>query len=373
MSAVSAPLPAHADAVVLGGGPAGVAAALVLAGAGAAVLVLERSRYHQPRVGETFPPAVRLPLARLGLEGELPAADHLPSYGVRAVWGGSEPYERSFVLEPYGNGWHVDRRGFDAALAAAAEARGVRVERGARLAGAAREGDGGWTLGVAAGGRTAAVRARVVVDATGRASSFARAAGARRRSADALVGVVGVLTGGGPDADAEGFTLLEAVEHGWWYSAPLPGERLVAAFMTDADLRTRLSAGEAQRWSELLRGAPHTARRAARFGVAGAPRVVSANSSRVVPACGPGWLAAGDAAAAQDPLSGDGVCRALESGVRAARAVLAEWQGDEQARPAYAAGVKEEFGSYLRRRDAYYTRETRWAASPFWARRKKPA
>jgi hypothetical protein len=31
-------------------------------------------------------------------------------------------------------------------------------------------------------------------------------------------------------------TLIEAVEHGWWYSAPVPGARMVFMYMTDSDL-----------------------------------------------------------------------------------------------------------------------------------------
>ena len=33
-----------------------------------------------------------------------------------------------------------------------------------------------------------------------------------------------------------GLTVVEAVEDGWWYTAPLPDGRRVLAFFTDADL-----------------------------------------------------------------------------------------------------------------------------------------
>lgn len=359
----------RADAVVLGGGPAGAAAAMALAKAGAAVVLVERSRYTTPRVGETLAPAVRAPLMRMEMWPDFAAGGSLPSWGVRAAWGSEEPYERSFVFDAHGTGWHVDRAGFDAALATAAEARGVRVLRGARLLEAASDAEGGWALRVDADGARASIRARVVVDATGRASTFARRMGARRQALDASVAVVGILPGPPPERDAGGYTLIEAVREGWWYSAPLPGGGLLAAFMTDADLRVPAGAGDARGWAALLAGAPRTQERARGFGTAPAVRVACANSSRLSAAWGAGWLAVGDAAAAQDPLSGDGVVRALESGARAARCILEQWAGDGTAAGRYAARIDDDFDTYLRRRHAFYSREPRWPASPFWARR----
>lgn len=57
------PVPIAADVAIIGGGPAGCAAAISLALSGLRVALLERTSYGPARVGETLPPAVQ-PLLR---------------------------------------------------------------------------------------------------------------------------------------------------------------------------------------------------------------------------------------------------------------------------------------------------------------------
>ena len=360
----------NVDVAIVGGGPAGIATALTLARSGASVLVVERSFYEEERVGETFPPAIQYALARLDLWEEFAAARHVPSQAIRCLWGSDEPYERSFIFDPYGTGWHVNRQAFDASLALAARRRGVHVNTGHRLLSCEKEATEGWALRLKSQAGESWTRARFVVDATGRAATLVRRLGGERIACDRLVGIYGYFKGASGGARAGQFTLIEAVEDGWWYSAPLPAERLAVAFMTDADLCTRNSLREAPRWTEKLSQSPHTLARTCSLLLDDVLRVVPAHSSRSNPLCGRDWLAVGDAATALDPLAGDGVLRALGKGIRAAEAILTSWSGDRSALMDYSREMIEEFSIYIERRDAYYQRETRWSEMPFWVRRR---
>ena len=196
---------------------------------------------------------------------------------------------------------------------------------------------------------------------------MARRLSATRTVHDSLVGVYGFFRGDAGDVDA--ILLIEPVEDGWWYSAPLPECQFVVAFMTDADLCKEAGMREQSNWLVGMRRTKHIWARVSRFSLLAGPQVFGANGSRLDAFCGPGWLAVGDAACAQDPLSGDGVCRSLADGVVAADAIYADQSGNWSGLPEYGRGLEENWPLYLKRRHEYYARELRWPKSPFWVRR----
>src|SRR6185503_6087099 len=135
------------DVAVLGGGPAGSATALALKrrDAGLRVALFEKTDYSALRVGETLPPPAQRLLTELGVWDAFLRNDPLASYGTRAAWGSAELYDHEFIFSPYGRGWHLDRRRFDAWMAGEAERAGVEVFR--RTAAHVRHRrDGAWRL-----------------------------------------------------------------------------------------------------------------------------------------------------------------------------------------------------------------------------------
>lgn len=356
------------DVVIAGGGPAGCAAALALRAhaPGLSVALIEASSYEDGRVGETLPPPALDVLEHLGVGDAFRAQDHHPAYGTAAAWGSPVPHENEFLLRVRQVGWHLDRAAFDRLLADQAEARGVRVLRATRVLDAVRM-DGGWGLPLSTGD---ALRARFVVDATGARAALARRCGdARHRAVDRLAGFVRFVRqpagGGAPH------TLVEAFADGWWYTAPLPGGRRVVACMTDTDLARGLRLEDDDAWDALLPvTAPRVSESLAGSTADGEMVVRAARSRRLDPVAGDGWLAAGDAASTFDPLSSQGMLKALRSGIYAAYAagdLLA--RGEDAGIRRYAAFVRREFDAYLRTRDRYYADERRWSDREFWRRR----
>ena len=357
------------DVAVVGGGPAGAAAAIRLARAGVRVIVLDADDLSGDKIGESLAPSARPVLERVGVWAQHCAANHRPCYANRSSWGGDDLDTHDFLRDPHGHGWHLDRRCFDAILVSEAVRAGCRWLARTRVERLERRRDG-WRLTIAAD-RHAELPVRFLIDATGRRSLVARSRGARREVHDRLVALVAFLVPKGePGADAT--TLVEAVADGWWYSARLPDGRLACAFMTDPDLLRQSGGGSAAAWNARVARSVHTRVRieGSRYHLAVPPRAVAAGSAIVDPVSGPGWIAAGDAAAAYDPLSGHGITAAVGNGWEAAGTALAVLEADPSAADDYGRRVRCSFVRYLEARRAYYRLEARWSGSEFWRRRR---
>ena len=243
----------------------------------------------------------------------------------------------------------------------AAQDAGADLREGVRLR-AARRQHGGWRVVLGNGDEVAA---RTLVDATGRAATAARSLGARRERRDRLVALFASAPAGAADVDAR--TLVEAVADGWWYTALVPGRRRVAV---RPDRRRPAGARRPHRGQLRPRARGHRARAHARRDDRRRAADRSPRTSALCPPCGEGWLAAGDAALACDPLSSQGITTALYSGLDAGRALDAYLSGDGDALDRYAQGVAMIAAAYERNRRAAYAAEWRWRERPFWARRR---
>lgn len=363
------------DVAVVGGGPAGAVAARTLGRRGRRVLLVEASRFDGWRLGETLFPSIREPLAALGVADGFEDLPAVPSNGIRSCWGTPEPEARSFVTSPYGTGWHVDRTAFDRFLVDAARRVGVTVALGTRAT----------RCEFAATGRTAtlaldpvedggpqsgttpeSVGVDGVIDATGRTATVARWLSGERAAHDALVAAAARYRA--PSEQCGRYTLIEATGDGWWYSAPLPDERVVVAWFTDGDLVG--DRHEPEQWRDELAETTRTAARVADGSFERGPVVAGAVSHRLRRTLGADrWLAVGDAAMGVDPLSGSGVERAIDTGVRGALAMDDWLDGGREGVEQYESDVDAEFDAYRKRWRSYYALEERWSDRPFWRRR----
>lgn len=61
----------------------------------------------------------------------------------------------------------------------------------------------------------------------------------------------------------------------------------------------------------------------------------------------PKWLAVGDAANAFDPLSGQGIYKAVQSGILAAKMIIEHLSGNALASAEYDEAMKQEYARYL--------------------------
>lgn len=116
------------DAIIIGAGPAGSIAALVLATMGRSVLLLDLAEKSRKRIGESLSPAASPLLQELQLLGILEGQKHLPAHGNASSWMREELDYQDFIQNPLGSGWHLDRQTFDQNLRDEAMAMGAHFK-----------------------------------------------------------------------------------------------------------------------------------------------------------------------------------------------------------------------------------------------------
>jgi flavin-dependent dehydrogenase len=353
--------------LVVGGGPAGLATAIALAEENIPALVVERSVYDDVRIGEHLQPAAVLQLRSVDSRSNLPLDVHFASAGIEAYWGAEAPNYMDYFFHPGQQGLNLSRPRFDADLARACELCGATVLRNASLI-RARRGTRGWEIDIAVGRKTRKHSISIVVDATGRAATFSRHQGAKILADDRQIAVAALAN----DSHGSNYTrsLVETVEIGWWYHAPLGPTRSICMLVTDDDLLPRGARSDLKAWwLDQLGRTVHLVRRWRNAVPPERLMVRSARSQRIDPACGTGWIAVGDAAMAFDPLASQGIAKALHHGKLAAGATAAQLAGDISSLQRLALEFEREYAAYRATRAAYYRLEERWPGSAFWSRR----
>jgi flavin-dependent dehydrogenase len=359
-----------ADVVVVGGGPAGAAAAAAACGEGLDVELVCGLTGNRPVPGESLPPGSDTVVDDIFGAGALDPEQHRRSFANMSAWGGPDLERTEFAHNPFGHGWHIDRHELERSLLDRLHVLGVHVRMDARLAGQRWAGDQ-WHLTLTNGAATE-MRARSIVDATGRAARVARACGAGRHRLDRLVAAYWLL-GAGDEPGPDSATVVQAAADGWWYTTPVPGGRRVVAFLTDSDLLPRRGARSARDWQERVARVPHIGEPlvSERRSLHDDPVILDAGVSYLDRPAGPGWVAAGDAAVSFDPLSSQGILTALVMGAGAGRAVAAILtRGNQQPLVRWGAEYARLLETHLQLRAAYYAVEERWPTAPFWSRRQ---
>lgn len=364
---------ARYDVVILGGGPAGCATAIALRKLGdLRILIVESGHYDATRIGESIPPDTRSLFQKLGIWDDFQKEQYETCLGSCSSWGDSELGYNDFLFNPYGSGWHLNRRRFDLFLARKARQSGAKILTDTKYERFEPIGKEGFSLRLSHKNvNPIFVDSRFVVDATGMRSGFARSAGAKRRFLDRLICVCGYFEI--PDtSETSSLTMLEAVEDGWWYTAKLPGGESVVAFASDPETINQMNCQNIDNWLDLLSKTNHVSGWLERSNyIKGSLQAYPVLSYLLDKTSGKRWLAAGDAASAYDPISSQGIYKALQNGIDAAYAINSFFKDSNKTFTEYESSISTNFDNYLKIRNYFYRLENRWHESPFWQNRRR--
>jgi flavin-dependent dehydrogenase len=323
------------DVVIVGAGPAGTSAGIVLARAGARVRILDRAAFPRDKLcGDTINPGALARLRALGV------AEAIESRGLRVAGMRVTGASGIAVEARYSGGLSgcaIRRRDLDRLLLEAAVAAGSRFDPGVAVRGVAIGERGGRRVatGVLVGGGRrgeVAISAPVIIAADGRHSTIAFGLGLAQHPPSPRRWAIGAYfenfvpeacqsgAGGVWEAAVVGEMHIRAGRY--IGVAPVPGGLTnVCLVKPSGPADPELADPAALLLRELARD-PLLADRAASARLAAPPSVLGPLAVDVAPAAIDGLLLAGDAGGFIDPMTGDGLRFAVHSGELAAAAAL---------------------------------------------------
>lgn len=353
---MAAPRPSYAcDVVVAGGGPAGSAAAAWLARAGRRVILFERDTFPRFHIGESLLASVNDSLAAIG------AADLVRQAGFPQKWGatfmtgdGANERYADFSMAPdvpAAQTWQVHRADFDTLLLRHAGACGADVRERHRILDVAFDADGVVVQWQGPEGGPQTLRARAIVDASGRGLLLSRKFNLRVDEPRlANVAVFSHYSGvPRPDGRRAGdIRIIARDDLGWFWMIPISAELMSVGVVLPKPAAKRVSGLAPDAVLEhAIADTPVVARLLASAQREWPVRVEKDFSFASRTYAGDRWILVGDAGSFLDPVFSTGVAVALESAVEGAQAVHEALEAGDLSAARFSAFARRQRHRYL--------------------------
>src|SRR5438874_10670904 len=340
------------DVVIIGGGPAGCAAATLLAEMGHDVLVLEREKFPRYHVGESLLPFTYHPLERLGLLEKMRQSAFVKKYSVQFVsvsGKASQPFYFSTRYSPeVAQTWQVLRSEFDQIVMQHAREKGAIVKEEVTVTGLLRQ--GGKVTGVRAqskNGPTTEYRARITLDCSGKESFTA--VRNQWRIEDPKLNKVAVWTyykGAKRDEgiDAGATTVAFVPKKGWFWYIPQHNDMVSVGVVAEGKYLSRDGVKNSEEiFKREIEQNAWIKEHLAPGQQVGPYYVTNEFSFHSKYCAAEGLLLVGDAFCFLDPVFSSGLMFALKSGVLAAETIHAAFLANDFSPERFA-----EYGATLR-------------------------
>jgi flavin-dependent dehydrogenase len=352
------------DAIVIGCGPGGSSAATFLAKAGRRVLVVEKEKFPRFHVGESLLPYNRALFEELGVWPALAAVGFPRKFGAQFHLANGTKTTRfefrngCFTRET--EAIQVERAKFDHLLMENARRCGVEVREGWTVRRFASDADGVSVEAVDVDGKQHSLRAKFLLDASGRANITGNQEGLRENHPKhRKYAVYGHFTGVARDAgEPGGDTVIVRDADRWFWLIPVSGEKTSVGLVLD---KRALEAEGGDAEAAFHRAVANSAvmrQRMAKAQVVGGIKTTADFSYFNRRLVGPRVVRLGDAAGFMDPIFSAGVYLAMWSGKLAAEATaaaLAAGNDGHRKLARYERRLNKAMRVYWRLVEHYYT------------------
>lgn len=351
------------DAIIIGGGPTGATAGILLSRAGLKALIIDKVRFPRFRIGESFlPRCYAFMRDELGLEKQVQALPHVDKFGAEFGMGDTPSEETARFafkgsLTPDGRTVNVDRSSFDEMMLRQAAQAGAEIWQGVNVKEILQLQDGDVRVQTSSG----EVRGKWLLDASGPNTVVARHLGTRVNASEShhrkvayFAHFEGIERLAGEEA---GHPLIIMCDEGWFWVIPITDTVTSVGMVMETDIAKSLDVPVERLLEWGIRRCPLLRHRMRNATGPETNQVIADFTYRCQPYAGPGHFLLGDAAAFVDPIFSTGVCLGMMSAANAVEQIIAIERNSlspATARKRYIQYVDGSTGVFFRLIESYY-------------------
>ncbi|MEN7551478.1 NAD(P)/FAD-dependent oxidoreductase [Rapidithrix thailandica] len=348
------------DICVVGAGPSGSVIAKKLARFGYSVVLIEKEKFPRKHIGLSLTPGIHHWLGLLGLKEEVNKAGFTRALESFILWESNEVVKKEF--KPDLAGYHVDRGKFDQILLHSALADGVRLLQPCTVNRLDQCDDGDWKISVTQFSTQKHLFAKFIVEATGRKSVLT---GSKKAYLPKTLATYTYWK----SIPTNPVSFVEAGKNEWYWGAPV-GKGYMACIFSDPETIRKFASVQ----DFYFRTMNHSSLFASLGNIGGAGDIIvcDATAYKEERPVSNRYIKVGDAAFTMDPLSSQGVQKAIKSAYQGAIVVnsLLKDGHSHAALEYYHTLIRNEVLKNTQWTKQFYNRQKRFDGGAFWDVRK---
>ena len=351
------------DVCVFGGGPSGAVIAKRLAELGHSVILVEKQTFPRWHIGLSLTSGIHHWLELLGIDELIKSKQFHQTLTSYVLWENDDIRKKTYTSGK--SGYHVDRGEFDQILMQSAKESGVKVLQPCTLNQLKEGNSGNWNIVATHDNKKQQFSTKFVVEATGRKSILK---GSKKAYLPKTMATYAFWDQKMQGAEA---SFIEAGENEWFWGAPINNHQYVACIFSDADaIKSYDSVSDF--YDEKIH----------QFTLLHLHQNISRSQNLKVISCaataykddkpiGPNYIKVGDAAFSLDPISAQGVQKAIKSAYQGAIVVNTILRNEDTnaAISYYDQMIDREIQKNKRWTQDFYNQQQRFSVSDFWKKR----